>query len=154
MDCAAWEVFEDSIPALSLLREQGWRHAVLSNHVPELEELVGDLGLGSVIDVVVSSANTGYEKPHTMAYRSVLKVLGEVSRVWMVGDNPIADVVGAEKLGIPGILVRSPEWTEEYLKFVTDSWGRTNWRDWQKKVTRKVSDLSEAAEIIEAAELR
>lgn len=30
-----------------------------------------------------------------------------LEEVWMVGDNPIADVVGAEALGIQEILVRS-----------------------------------------------
>jgi len=27
--------------------------------------------------------------------------------VWMIGDNPVADVAGAEAVGIPAILVRT-----------------------------------------------
>ena len=72
----------------------------------------------------------------------------------MVGDNPIADVAGAERVGIPAILVRSPEWTDDYVAHVTASWGATNWRDWGHAVTRKAADLLEAADMIAAAESR
>lgn len=30
----------------------------------------------------------------------------DVEQLWMIGDNPIADIAGAAALGIPGILVR------------------------------------------------
>lgn len=151
LECSAWEVFEDVLPALSRLKDQGWSHAILSNHVPELSELVADLGLADLFDVVVTSARIGYEKPHPMAYKNLVEAIGEVENLWMVGDNPIADVVGAERVGIPGILVRSPEWTDDYISLITESWGGTAWRDWQGAVTRKAADLSEAADIIAPA---
>jgi putative hydrolase of the HAD superfamily len=102
-----WQLFEDTLPALRALREQGWRNVVLSNHVPELAELVGGLGLGPYLDDVYSSARTGYEKPHPEAFRLALAACGHPRRAWMVGDNPHADIGGAEAVGLPAILVRT-----------------------------------------------
>ncbi|MFF7594033.1 HAD hydrolase-like protein [Streptomyces mirabilis] len=30
---------------------------------------------------------------------------GDPGRVWMVGDNPVADIAGAHAVGVPGILI-------------------------------------------------
>lgn len=106
-DGSRWGLFEDTVPVLERLRDDGWRHAVFSNNIPELEENLGLLGLGDVIDVVVCSAVIGYEKPHPESYRCALRAAGNPQTRWMVGDNYEADVVGAERAGIPAILVRS-----------------------------------------------
>jgi putative hydrolase of the HAD superfamily len=102
-----WRLFDDSLPVLSRLREDGWRHVILSNHVPELDRIVEALGLGSLIDEVVNSARTGYEKPHAEAYSAGRAAAGDPDELWMVGDNPLADVAGAEAAGIRAILVRT-----------------------------------------------
>jgi putative hydrolase of the HAD superfamily len=108
VDCAVgWSLFDDTVPVLTRLRERGWRHVVLSNHVPELEALVAGLGLGSLLERVLSSALIGYEKPHPEAFATARSASGHPSRVWMVGDNPVADVAGAEAAGIDAILVRT-----------------------------------------------
>lgn len=102
-----WRVYEDTVPALTLLAERGWRHAVLSNHVPELGQIVAGLGLDRHLDTVLCSAVTGYEKPHREAYAAALALRRDGEPVWMVGDNPDADVEGARAAGLPAILVRS-----------------------------------------------
>jgi putative hydrolase of the HAD superfamily len=102
----SWVVFDDTVPALTTLRDAGWRHAILSNHVPELSALVDGLGLAPFFDAVVNSAVTGYEKPHPEAFMHARRAAGNPAELWMVGDNPIADVAGANAAGIPAILVR------------------------------------------------
>lgn len=82
---------------------------IVSNHVPELGDLVGRLGLADLIDGVLTSAVTGYEKPHPAMYGIALDLIGHPDRVWMIGDNPVADVAGAEAVGIPAILVRGSD---------------------------------------------
>lgn len=103
----AWRLFEDTEPALRALSARGWRHVVLSNHVPELEDLVAGLGLAPHLDHVLTSARIGYEKPHPRAFRLALAAAGDPREAWMVGDNPHADVGGAESVGLPAILVRA-----------------------------------------------
>jgi len=55
---------------------------------------------------VLSSATIGYEKPHPEAFRLALEAVGHPRQVWMIGDNPVADVGGAEAAGLRAILVR------------------------------------------------
>lgn len=102
-----WRVFDDTRAGLAATAAAGWRNVVLSNHIPELDSLVTQLGLAGLIERVFSSARTGYEKPHPEAFRIALRAEGNPERRWMVGDNPLADVAGAEALGIPAILVRT-----------------------------------------------
>jgi putative hydrolase of the HAD superfamily len=101
-------VFPDTEPALDRLRRLGWRQAILSNHCPELPDLVRGLGLWDYFDVVLTSAAIGFEKPHPEAYARVLRDLGHPQAVWMVGDGPEVDIAGALRCGIPGVLVRRP----------------------------------------------
>jgi putative hydrolase of the HAD superfamily len=67
-DATGWQVFHDVRPALEQLRARGWTHLVLSNHVPELPELIDALGLSDLITAVHCSARTGVEKPHPQAF--------------------------------------------------------------------------------------
>jgi putative hydrolase of the HAD superfamily len=103
-----WALFDDTLPALERLSQAGWTHAILSNHVPELRQIVGGLGLDEVVDFVSCSAETGYEKPHEQAYASVLDAL-RPTVAWMIGDNVVADVLGAEAVGLPAVLIRRPD---------------------------------------------
>jgi len=103
---AGWSVFADVAPALDRLRARCWEHVLLSNHVPELPSIVESLGLAPYFDAVLTSATTGYEKPHPEAYALALRAAGSCGEVWMVGDNYDADVAGAEAAQIPAILAR------------------------------------------------
>lgn len=106
---ADWLVYDDALPILSLLTRLGWRHAIVSNHVPELPALVEGLGLAPFFDTVITSAVVGYEKPHPEIYRAALDAMGRPRRAWMIGDNVTADVLGAERAGMRAILVRGDD---------------------------------------------
>ena len=80
---------------------------ILSNHVPELPALVAALGLDDLVESIFTSAVIGYDKPHPEAFRHALRASGDPASRWMVGDNPVADVAGAEALGIPAVLIRT-----------------------------------------------
>jgi putative hydrolase of the HAD superfamily len=107
LDASAWIVFDDTAPALIQLSARAWRHVVLSNHVPELPQLAGALGLAHHFESIHTSGVTGVEKPNTEAYRRVRATLPVTATVWMIGDSVHADVLGAESVGIPAILVRN-----------------------------------------------
>ncbi|HEY3870231.1 MAG TPA: HAD-IA family hydrolase [Actinocrinis sp.] len=61
------------------------------------------------VEAVVNSADTGYEKSNPRAFRAALAALAEPRRVWMIGDNPVADVGGATAAGLGAILVRAAD---------------------------------------------
>jgi putative hydrolase of the HAD superfamily len=125
----AWRLFPDVAPTLERLRTLGWSHVVLSNHVPELPAIAAGIGLTPLVDRIVTSAAIGFEKPHPEAFAHAFDGTGRPADVWMVGDNEVADVAGAEAVGIPAILVRREGTT----------------------AARRARDLLEAAALIEAA---
>jgi putative hydrolase of the HAD superfamily len=108
-------LYDDTIPVLKYLSEKGWKHAILSNHIPELPDIVKALCLSAHIDFCITSAATGYEKPNPEAFRKALSIAGNPKIVWMIGDNLNADIRGAEAVGLPAILVRNP--TGENVKY-------------------------------------
>ena len=115
-----WRLYDDALPVLEELSARGWEHVLLTNHVPELGEILRHLGLDGYLRGVSNSAKTGYEKPHPEAFRGVLEKLSGTDAVWMIGDSAEADVAGAEAAGIPAILVRRPrEGVERYCEDLT-----------------------------------
>ena len=101
----AWQLYPDTHAALRLLSQDGWIHVLLSNHVPELEDLLELLGIRHFFAALFNSAIMGYEKPHPAAFRHVLAHMPQYEHIWMIGDNPSAGIAGAAALGIPGSLV-------------------------------------------------
>jgi putative hydrolase of the HAD superfamily len=108
LEPGAWVVFDDTVRALQVLAQEGWNQVILSNHVPELPELVAALGLSPYFTAIHTSGTTGFEKPHPRAYAAVLETFGSApGRVVMVGDNYAADFAGPRAAGIEAVLVRS-----------------------------------------------
>lgn len=108
-DIAEWRIFEDTRPVLEELQREGWTHAILSNHVPELTQIIEGLGIRDLFVSITNSAETGFEKPHPQAFQAALATLHVPANVWMIGDNVHADVLGAESAGIRAILVRNKD---------------------------------------------
>jgi len=103
-----WVLFGDTLSGLKTLAAAGWRHVILSNHVPELSQIVEALGIGSYFEAIFNSAETGIEKPHPRAFYNVLASLGQMESAWMIGDSITADVKGATAAGLQAALVRKP----------------------------------------------
>ena len=103
-----FQLYPDSTEALTRLKEAGWRLVILSNHVPELPFITEGLGLSPLVDDVFTSGLTGYEKPNPAAFQIAL---GDArpGECFMVGDNPQADILGALRAGLRGILVRNED---------------------------------------------
>ncbi|GAA3665742.1 HAD family hydrolase [Microbacterium marinilacus] len=100
----AWAVLDGAREALAITQEAGYRNVVLGNHPPELGGLVTALGLAPLIELVVTSADAGADKPNRLIFEHALRVADAGDDVWMIGDNPIADVAGAEAAGIRALL--------------------------------------------------
>ncbi len=112
---AAWRLFDDVLPALCALAEHGWQQMIVSNHVPELPQIVSELGLDNMFAAIINSATIGYEKPHPAIYQCALQMAGNADPIWMIGDSYNADVLGAQAAGIPAILVRKPHPQAPYV---------------------------------------
>jgi putative hydrolase of the HAD superfamily len=101
-----WHLYPDVLPALDALSAQGWRHALLTNHVPDLPQILQSLDVADRFVHLGNSAVTGYEKPHPRAFALLAESVGPVSEIWMIGDSPTSDYAGAKHAGWNAILVR------------------------------------------------
>lgn len=107
LDIRRWRLYPDTLPVLEELNAQGYRCAIVSNHVPELDQLVTALGLSPVVEQVFNSSLIGWDKPNGNIFRFAQKAL-EVpeSQLVMIGDNFVSDITGARSCGWKAILVR------------------------------------------------
>ncbi|REJ05299.1 HAD family hydrolase [Microbacterium bovistercoris] len=99
-----WQVIDGALDALRQTADAGYDNVILSNHGPALPELVDALGLSALVSLTITSAAVGIEKPNPLLFAHALRVADAGDDTWMVGDNPIADVAGAERAGIRALL--------------------------------------------------
>ena len=106
--------YDDVIPALSELHQQGYRLAVLSNLRRDMSELCQRLGLAPYLDFYVSSADVGSEKPHAAIFLAALEKADVApNEVVHVGDQHRSDVVGARGVGIHPVLIDRGGWNQK-----------------------------------------
>ena len=93
--------FEDTVSALTELRDRGIVVGLVSNLDTTLERFCPDFDLASHLDFVIVSHEVGFEKPQTQIFDVALKMAGaEASQAIMVGDQFHSDMVGAIRSGI------------------------------------------------------
>jgi putative hydrolase of the HAD superfamily len=115
-----WHVYDDSVNALTVLHEAGFTHVILSNHIPELVQIVTKLNLHQYFNRIYSSGFIGYEKPNIKIFDYVIKDLcTDRNNCIMIGDSYDADIGGAIRSNIKPILVRK-ENNKNYKWFCKD----------------------------------
>jgi len=108
---AAGCLFEDSLPTLQALRDRGYRLGLVSNTpwgTPEYlwTSQLERFGLEGFFEVRCFSSHIGFRKPDPRIFRIALDRLGvPAGRALFVGDSPEADIVGAQRSGIPSVLI-------------------------------------------------
>jgi putative hydrolase of the HAD superfamily len=96
----------DALAALPLLRARGIALVVVSNWDVSLPHVLHDVGLGQLLDGVVTSAEVGRPKPAPEMFRAAL-ALARVApeEALHVGDDLHADVLGAQAAGLRAVLL-------------------------------------------------
>lgn len=103
---AHWDLYSDVIPTLELLKERGLRISLISNWGKDLRAILADLPLDRYLDDAIISAEVELHKPDPRIFRLALERLGvEAHEAVHVGDQLIADVEGAQAVGMMGVLL-------------------------------------------------
>jgi len=103
------ELFPETLPVLSSLREKGYKTGLLTNSfVPmwmrDLE--LQAYGLLDLLDERVSAADVGYLKPDPAIFHHLLARLDvPPERAVFVGDRPANDIAGANAAGLVSVLI-------------------------------------------------
>jgi len=103
-----WHLYEDTILTLEMFNKNQFKSIILSNHVPEIENIIQNLNIRKYFIKIYSSANIGYEKPNLKIYEHVLDS-NKINKndCIIIGDSYKADIIGGLNMGIQSILVRS-----------------------------------------------
>ncbi len=97
--------FPDTVPALKLLKEAGFRVSIISNTERRLIKITL-AGMEHLIDSVITAEDTGHYKPSLKAFTEALKLLGvRRDEVVHVSAYPYYDLVPAKNLGIKTVMV-------------------------------------------------
>ena len=101
-----FELFEDVLPTLQRLKEKGYVLGAVSNLRRDMDALMRQLKLESVLDFCITSAEVGAEKPYPPIFQAALKRANvEAFNAYHVGDQYKADVQGAKAVGITPVLL-------------------------------------------------
>ena len=98
--------FEDVVPLLEACRDLGIRTAVVSDWDCALADQLAEIGIGHLVDAVVTSAEVGVAKPDPRIFAAALEAVGvRPAAALHVGDDPRRDLAGAEAAGITAVLL-------------------------------------------------
>lgn len=102
-----WEHLPEFVaPTLVDLRRRGYKLVVVSNANGTVRQAFRRLGLFDLVDVIVDSAEEGFEKPDRRLFEAALRLAGaDASRSLHVGDIYHIDITGARAAGLIPVLV-------------------------------------------------
>jgi putative hydrolase of the HAD superfamily len=93
--------YSDTIPLLTTIKQKGWTLGMVSNWSQNLHKICKTLGLEAFFDVIVVSDIVGWHKPQPQIFELALEKLKiRPNTTLYVGDDYIADILGAQSVGI------------------------------------------------------
>lgn len=108
LDASGWgyRVFDDVMPALALLEGNDVKRAVISNADADVTNFCLHMGFSKHMDLIVTSALVGWEKPDSRTYFAALEPLGVApENAIHIGDQALSDVIGARAIGMGAAII-------------------------------------------------
>jgi FMN hydrolase / 5-amino-6-(5-phospho-D-ribitylamino)uracil phosphatase len=105
------ELYADVRPALTRLRAR-YRLYAVSNGNADIERC----GIGDLFDGHITARAAGAAKPDARIFAQLLSIAGaSAAETLHIGDDPLADVIGAARAGIPAVWLNrdSREWPRD-----------------------------------------
>jgi putative hydrolase of the HAD superfamily len=109
-------LFDDVLPALDSLKKRKLTLGLISNIERDMTAALDKLGLSPRLDIVVTSQDAGFTKPHREIFEYAIKQAGvSPAETVYVGDQYQVDVVGSTAAGMKGILLDRDDYYREAL---------------------------------------
>lgn len=116
-----YTIFDDAPMILEYCRNMGYHNYIVSNNYPELPKAIEKLGLSEFFSGYVISSHIGIEKPRPEIFQYAISMAGNPEICYMVGDNPVADIQGAKKLGIKTVFVHTEAILSQYADYTCEN---------------------------------
>ena len=108
---------DGALSLLTALRQTGIKLGVVSNGWTDFQQRTVDaIGVRDAVDAILISEAEGLRKPDARLFKRAADRLGITPEACLfVGDNPVADVLGAQTAGMRSVwLRRGMEWPSEH----------------------------------------
>lgn len=103
---ARWRLYDDVLGTFGRLQAAGLGVGIISNWDRRLVSILSGLGIGLRPEAIVCSADVGLRKPDPRIFEMACARLGVDPAVAVhVGDHQYADMLGAEAVGMTGVLI-------------------------------------------------
>lgn len=101
-----YRAFKEVPRVLSYLEQHGIKRAVISNADADVTRFCLQMGFAEQMDLIVTSALVGFEKPDSRTFFAALEPLEvDPRRAIHVGDQHLSDVKGARAIGMGAALI-------------------------------------------------
>ena len=118
-----YQLVPNAIDVLKALSSSSFSHVIASNHIPELSEILDQLGISQYFETVYTSGLIGYEKPNRYFFDAIFNDLHRNQIALMIGDSFERDINGAIQVGINGIWlnrISDDQKTDERVSTIRD----------------------------------
>lgn len=117
LDIKNYKLYPDTLTTVAKCREMGYKIVLLSNNFPDLEDICNRIFGENYFDAVISSGVCGFDKPRREIFELAMAAVGaDAEHTFMVGDNPVADIMGGKNMGLTTILAhRNAESEADYV---------------------------------------
>lgn len=108
LDAIEWSyrAFDDVLPTLETLERHGVARAVISNADADVTAFCLHMGFARHMDLIVTSALVGWEKPDPRTFYAALEPLEiPAEDAVHIGDQALSDVAGSRAIGMSAALI-------------------------------------------------
>ncbi len=99
-------LYDDVIPSFTAVRDRGLVLGLISNAEQSAYQLIGELGLKAWLQIIVTSYESGFNKPDPQIFRVALERAGlKAAEAVYIGYQYRIDIVGAKSAGMKAILI-------------------------------------------------
>ncbi len=121
---STYELYPEVLETLAELRARDYRLAIISNWSWHLPALCDALGLSPYFEQIFTSARVGYAKPNPRIFQYALEKMEiRPNQGLHIGDSLLADVEGANSVGLASLWLVRPEeqplYDEQALKLTS-----------------------------------
>jgi putative hydrolase of the HAD superfamily len=95
------KLFDGVVGFIKLLKMHNITTAIITDLTAQIQfRKIVYFGLDDLFDYIVTSEESGYDKPHKVSFELALDKINTSGAIWMIGDSCNADMIGASEFNM------------------------------------------------------
>lgn len=112
IDVSNYQLYEDTVKTLDACTKMGFKNYLITNNYPEITDNLQKLNISHFFSDFIVSSHIGYEKPRKEFFDYAKEIAGCPNTGYVIGDNPVADILGGKESGFITIAVHECKHSE------------------------------------------